>query len=59
MNERNIDTLKEVKVKLMAEMLREELERLERHVELGEVSTTWALGEAARRGMELAQVIYR
>ena len=54
-----MNELKETKIKVMLEMTKQELETLIRHVELGEVSARWAITEAARRGMELAQAIYR
>lgn len=58
-SEKTVDLLKDMKVKIMLDIVSGELENLIRHVELGEVTTRRAITESARRGMELAKAIYR
>jgi hypothetical protein len=58
-NEKTVNYLKEFKVKLLADLLENDLQELLRRVELGEVSAKWALYEAAGKGMEIAQRISR
>ena len=58
-SEKTVNLLKEMKIQIMTDIAKSELETLIRHVELGEVSARWAVIEACRRGMKLAKAIYR